>query len=177
MYEVIDGLVFDLGLATLDAHSNADGTGATGTWRVHFGGGSSPTYSGQVTCLAVSGNRATVGLNGTVNRFGEDVPFFGLFLLVDGGPAVPGPTEPLPPVEEFSPPDTVEFRELAAPVGATGCAAAASLPPVFVRRELSNDVTVVVATSKEQCKHGGWRALGFRNQGQCVASAVRGPQP
>jgi hypothetical protein len=45
---------------------------------------------------------------------------------------------------------------------------------------IANDVTVVDATArptKEQCKQGGWRALGFRNQGQCVAAAARGPQP
>ena len=28
--------------------------------------------------------------------------------------------------------------------------------------------------TKEQCKDGGWRAFGFRNQGQCVASVNRG---
>jgi hypothetical protein len=38
---------------------------------------------------------------------------------------------------------------------------------------LSNDVTVVDAPSKEQCKRGGWAAYGFRNQGQCVAAASR----
>jgi hypothetical protein len=39
------------------------------------------------------------------------------------------------------------------------------------------------AIDKEDCKNGGWRALGFRNQGQCVRSVARGgrndrsPQP
>jgi hypothetical protein len=28
--------------------------------------------------------------------------------------------------------------------------------------------------SKEQCKHGGWRDLGFKNQGQCVAFFASG---
>jgi beta-propeller repeat-containing protein len=32
-------------------------------------------------------------------------------------------------------------------------------------------------TSREQCKHDGWRAFGFRNQGQCVAFVQRGPKP
>ncbi len=27
------------------------------------------------------------------------------------------------------------------------------------------------ATGKEACKNGGWEALGFRNQGQCVKAA------
>jgi hypothetical protein len=26
-----------------------------------------------------------------------------------------------------------------------------------------------VPTSKDQCKHGGWRQFGFKNQGQCIA--------
>jgi streptogramin lyase len=30
-------------------------------------------------------------------------------------------------------------------------------------------------TSKNQCKHGGWRQFGFSNQGQCVAFVQRGP--
>jgi alpha-tubulin suppressor-like RCC1 family protein len=31
--------------------------------------------------------------------------------------------------------------------------------------------------SKDDCKKGGWREYGFRNQGQCVASVVRGGRP
>jgi hypothetical protein len=38
----------------------------------------------------------------------------------------------------------------------------------------SGDITITDAqpfpTSKEQCKHGGWRQYGFKNQGRCVAS-------
>jgi len=47
--------------------------------------------------------------------------------------------------------------------------------------ELSGDKIGRIAppapTSTDQCKHGGWRAFGFRNQGQCVASVRRGPKP
>jgi hypothetical protein len=47
-------------------------------------------------------------------------------------------------------------------------------------------ITVVPARrplSKDDCKNGGWRDLGFRNQGQCVRSVAaakpkaRSPQP
>jgi hypothetical protein len=31
------------------------------------------------------------------------------------------------------------------------------------------DCAAFVPTSKDQCKKGGWEALGFRNQGQCVS--------
>jgi YVTN family beta-propeller protein len=32
-------------------------------------------------------------------------------------------------------------------------------------------------TTKQQCKNGGYRQFGFRNQGQCIAFVNRGPQP
>jgi hypothetical protein len=32
-------------------------------------------------------------------------------------------------------------------------------------------------TAKEQCKHGGYAAFGFKNQGQCIAFVQRGPKP
>lgn len=31
-------------------------------------------------------------------------------------------------------------------------------------------------TTKQQCKNGGYRAFGFKNQGQCVAFVERGPK-
>ena len=31
-----------------------------------------------------------------------------------------------------------------------------------------------VPTSKEQCKNGGWRQFGFKNQGQCVSFVIPG---
>jgi hypothetical protein len=31
--------------------------------------------------------------------------------------------------------------------------------------------------SKDQCRGGGWRDFGFRNQGQCIAFVERGPKP
>jgi hypothetical protein len=35
---------------------------------------------------------------------------------------------------------------------------------------------VADALTKEDCKKGGWRDLGFRNQGQCIASIVANPR-
>jgi hypothetical protein len=31
-----------------------------------------------------------------------------------------------------------------------------------------------VPTSKEQCKHGGWKQFGFKNQGQCIRFVQHG---
>ena len=40
------------------------------------------------------------------------------------------------------------------------------------------DTPVPVApTTKDQCKHGGWKQFGFKNQGRCVAFVQRGPKP
>jgi hypothetical protein len=37
---------------------------------------------------------------------------------------------------------------------------------------------VAAPASKEQCKgEPGWRAFGFRNQGQCISAAQRPPGP
>jgi DNA-binding beta-propeller fold protein YncE len=33
-----------------------------------------------------------------------------------------------------------------------------------------------VPTTKEQCKHGGWRQFGFKNQGQCIRFVKHGPK-
>jgi len=31
-------------------------------------------------------------------------------------------------------------------------------------------------TTKEQCKHGGWKQFGFKNQGRCIRSLKHGPK-
>jgi DNA-binding beta-propeller fold protein YncE len=38
---------------------------------------------------------------------------------------------------------------------------------------VSPAVAQPVPTSIDQCKHGGWRRFGFKNQGQCVAFVVK----
>jgi hypothetical protein len=53
--------------------------------------------------------------------------------------------------------------------------------PVVVSRPILSSrigrLGPLVPVSKDDCKDGGWRAFGFRNQGQCVASVQRGPKP
>ena len=69
-------------------------------------------------------------------------------------------------------PDTfVAVREVSTP---TECP---QLPPDPSRVEaLSNgDIAVVdaqVPTTKAQCKNGGWKQFGFKNQGRCVAFVI-----
>jgi hypothetical protein len=40
-----------------------------------------------------------------------------------------------------------------------------------------NAPTPLAPTTTNQCKHGGWKQFGFKNQGQCVAFVQRGPGP
>jgi hypothetical protein len=106
--------------------------------------------SGTVSCLAVRGNVATFNVPGT--RFGLMT-----FEVIDNVGS--GALDAIK--ADFSPSRSpADCTPLAAPV--IGMVAFA-------------DIVVVDAqpfpTSKDQCKHGGWRGFGdtFKNQGQCVA--------
>ena len=44
---------------------------------------------------------------------------------------------------------------------------------IEVRNLVIAGVAVLPVTSARQCKKGGWRKLGYRNQGQCVRDFVR----
>jgi hypothetical protein len=157
---------FDTSSAILDARSGPSGENPTGTFLAHFGGGLGLNFEGRVTCLAVNGNRAVIGVEGfRLGAFPE--PFGGLIVATDGGPAVTQPPWR----------DTFDF-EAFAPPGPTNCSLT---PPVLSFRNWVANLTVIDATpsptSKEQCKHGGWAQFGFKNQGQCVAFVQRGPKP
>ena len=120
-----------------------------------------------VTCLSVHGNRATVGAN-----FASPLPVTpssqsALIFLQDNGPAgqdrfavqpVSGSTAPA--TCPANPPSGVQ------------------LGPGFPPAGGGPDPGVVITdnpafpTTKADCRHGGYRQFGFRNQGQCIASVV-----
>ena len=111
-----------------------------------------PPLVGDVTCLAVTGRRAVVGVR--VSAVGLSFYIF----VVDGGPG--GQDE--------------QVAE-AATGAATDCDSATTvrLAPI-----LSGDIVVTDAhplpVSTGQCKNGGWRNFAnFTNQGQCVMFVVR----
>jgi hypothetical protein len=52
-------------------------------------------------------------------------------------------------------------------------AVAAGISPVAV----ATTPAVRQPVTKDDCKDGGWRRFGFRNQGQCIAAVNRGPNP
>jgi hypothetical protein len=110
----------------------------------------------------------------TFNAHIGDRPIAGLIRVVDGGAPNSGA-------------DSFEFAFQVGPQfdpplpGPTSCS---SFPGSFPRDltsfpDFSNktgDVVVADAralpTSKDQCKNGGWRQYGFKNQGICVAFVI-----
>jgi hypothetical protein len=134
---------------TIDATSGPRGENPTG--QVEFlEGGHGLVVGGPVTCLAVSGNTATINLQDQ---------FFGIVTVqvADGQP------------------DTFD----AIPTGRapTDCA---PLPPTGFGGPLTvGDIVVVDApplpTSTAQCKNDGWRNFGiFKSQGDCVSFVATG---
>jgi hypothetical protein len=106
-------------------------------------------FGGPVTCLAVRGNSATLNFSNVVSGFG------------------------LTTVQVTDNPDSFDM----APLGRdpTDCS---PLPPMTVGGATSGgDITVIDApplpANKDQCKNGGWRSFGFKNQGQCVAFVIK----
>ena len=99
---------FELGAGfDIQAFSGPDGKNPTG--RMHIVQ-EEPVFSLEVTCLAVSGNTAIIGFEGTVGAGAGDGPVTGLAKVVDGG----GPGSGL---------DTFHFFQFVTPVPApTTCA-------------------------------------------------------
>jgi hypothetical protein len=139
-----------------DAHSGPSGENPQGTiTRLDPAGG--PPATASVDCLAVHGNRATVGAGA-----GEFPPIHIVAFIEDNDGAG---------VDRFLGLSGIPGCPLDPPAGM-------SPAPIF-----SGDLTVVDAspppTSRDQCKNGGWRSYGvFRNQGDCVSFvATKGKNP
>jgi hypothetical protein len=139
-----------LSTTTVDAHSGPSGENPTGEITVRV---MDAFATGQVTCLSVAGNRATVGT--------DLLGGFLLFFEDNGGSGQ----------DRFSAVETGAAPSICPPTPSTG------LIPI------DGDITVhdapALPTSKDQCKNGGWRNFGtaFKNEGQCVAFVQRGPKP
>jgi hypothetical protein len=118
---------------------------------------------GPVTCLTVTGNRATVGF-AEVFRPGDGLDGGFLFVEDNGSPGAGR--------------DAVLFNLVAEP---PSVCPANTVAYGSDDRLYFGDIAVQDAqpspTSKHQCKHGGWVQFGFKNQGQCVAFVQRRPQP
>jgi hypothetical protein len=136
---------------TFDAHSGPAGENPTGTVTIYtFVAGPLGTFP--ISCLAVSGNRATVV-----------APF---------GVAPPAPAGIVIGLEDRGPTgDGVSWSFV------SSLPSACSPPATVPAGDSAGDVTVVDAlplpTTKDQCKGGGWRSFpGFKNEGDCVSSVA-----
>ena len=148
--------------ATFDAHSGPSGENPTGSVRV---GTRAFIADGPVTCLTVTGNRATIGFADTDVQF--DGEQSGFLFVEDNGTAPQA--------------DRAELRVLGTPAPTVCPVNTTVYDPNRVVFE--GDLTVIDApprpTTKDQCKGDGWRNFGetFKNQGQCVAFVQRAPKP
>jgi hypothetical protein len=124
---------------------------------------------GTVTCLAVNGNRASIGVSFTGAGFIEP---YGTVVFVDD---LGGEGEDRIAVQVFVSPSTgptVCPTEL--PPGVTR-----PLGPTYPDPLFDGNVVIVDApalpTSRDQCKNGGWRSFpGFKNQGDCLSFVATG---
>ncbi len=117
-------------------------------------------FTGTVTCVVVSGNRAAIGATGSSSL---GAPAVALMTVVDGGPANSG-------LDTFNAVRQIVFPP-PAPPPTLDCSTASFSDQHTVT---SGDVVVHDAqpfpTSKDQCKNNGWRNFpGFKNQGDCVS--------
>jgi hypothetical protein len=143
---------------SFDAHSGPSGEDPRGTTETQ---GPRFLFQGSVTCLAVSANRATIGVAIASNP--TDV-IAGLYFVEDN---------------DGEGQDRLAF----VPQGNVVPTVCPASPPLTPPPITDGDITVHDApplpTSKEQCKNGGWRNFGtaFKNEGQCVAFVQRRPRP
>jgi hypothetical protein len=136
---------------TIDARSGPSGENPTGEATADDGVG---TDTGSVTCLYVSANRATVGVDFAAVGGGW-------FFLEDSNGAGP---------DSF------------AGVGTLTGEAPTACPPESPRAltAVAGDIVVhdtqPFPTSRDQCKNDGWRNYGttFKNQGECVSFVATG---
>jgi hypothetical protein len=136
------------------AHSGPSGESPGGTVDISLLGG--PFAALEVSCLSVSGNRATI-----IAKAPAGVPIAGFQIAVeDGGPGGQ---------------DKVVWQLLDT--------LPASCPPPtgLLLQNSRGDLVVTDApprpTSKQMCKDDGWRSYGFRNQGACVSFVNAASRP
>lgn len=133
----------------VDAHSDAAGGNPSGTFSIFIRPTEPPLFSGPVTCLVVTDNVALIGFEDA--REGHLISE-----VVDNSATGSADTIGLVPA-------------------APGCSVGSGINALPL---VSGDIVVHDAlplTSKDQCKHGGWRDFTddqgspFANQGQCIA--------
>jgi hypothetical protein len=149
---------------TFDAASDPFGGNATGF--VDFRTENGFFHRGQVTCLNVSGNRATIGVRIVEQGGGSSTSFVGWTLNYD---VLDGPGTQ----------DSVAFDN----IDETGAPPSCAFDPDPSQQQLDPVIggNLVVFDSpglpklKDDCKHNGWRTYRvFKNQGDCVSFVATG---
>jgi hypothetical protein len=144
----------------IDISVSSGPSGENPTGSVSFTANSSGTlffFRGQITCLSVSGNTASMEL---ITEPGALFANMGIYVVDNGTNAsdIFGAAPTLPESD-------CSFGTL----------------PGFSRTLSFGDAVVhdaaAIPTSKAECKDGGYTSFGFKNQGQCVAFVERGPKP
>ena len=160
-----------------DVRSGAGGENPRGTVIFATGERQGLTLdNGSVTCLTVSGNRASVGVNfpGLSPAFPAGQPHAAIVFVEDNG----GEGQDRLGVQNLP-------QGSSAPsICPDGPPSGVVLGPTYPRRFTDESVTVTDApsplpTSKGQCKHGGYAQFGFKNRGQCIrfVGLIPGPGP
>jgi hypothetical protein len=131
--------------------------------------------SGPVTCLAVSGNRATIAFAVDPGGISEPDHRGHLIFVQDNGS--PGAGRDLANEQRT----TEVVRTCSPPTDEQ----LVPFPFIPIRPQPIQSGEIVVhdfvppsrPSSKEQCKNGGWRQFSFKNQGACVAFVARAQRP
>jgi hypothetical protein len=132
-----------------DAHSGPSGEHPTGTATISLTSTPSVFTSGPVTCLAVEGNRAVIGIE---NGPGSLTAGEGTLIEVSDDP------------------DALFFRLVFAPPSTCPTDPSGYTPIPVTTGGITIGNATPLPTSKDQCKNGGWRNYGvFKNQGDCVS--------
>ena len=164
-------------LYLFDAHSGPAGENPRGT--VAFTTGERVGLlvdPGAVTCLAVSGRRASIGVN--FEGFTESpmpLPHSAILFVEDNG----GEGLDKLAVQDLPQPGTApsvcpDSLPAGLQLGQTYTRMFSDLGSVTV-----TDAPGPLPTTKDQCKHGGWARFGFENQGRCIrfVRLIPGPGP
>jgi hypothetical protein len=147
------------------------GENPAGTFRFDFSGPDigDGSVAGEVSCLQVTGNRASVG-GPVTSASGDFSVFMGgavTFTVADNSPSTPVPDA----ISAFS--AYVAAAGPPPPAGTPGC-----LAPQGTQFAVTGDISVQDDTvgggslpaAKQQCSDGGFSQFGvFKNQGDCVA--------
>lgn len=167
------------GTFNFDARSGPSGENPTGTVSGHIGGGAGATWSGEVTCLSVTGNTALIGFTG-LSVGPVAYHFAGLIRAVDVGSAAGAPFDTFESAERHGEVAIGSGEPPGEPLpGPTDCSSYPSTFPILQAAVIvvGGDIVITdtrpVPVSTSQCKDGGWHRFGFKSPGQCVVFVAK----